>query len=126
MRHTKTRRRLITALSQGSPPFSVPNILEWYRRHHHPVHKTTLYRDLALFEQGGLIRTADFGDGTKRYELVDGTHHHHLVCENCQSVMDVAMPNDLAAAEQHIQATYQFMINRHSLEFFGLCHTCQI
>lgn len=126
IRLTQTRKRLISALSLEQVPLSVPDIMDWFVKNSHSVHKTTLYRDLLLFETAGMIRQIDFGDGTKRYEPVNSGHHHHLICENCQSVTDVSLPNDMVEQERQINATHQFKINRHSLEFFGLCHNCQI
>src|SRR3990167_4015653 len=46
---------------------------------------TTVYRSLESLVGLGLVQAVDFGDGEKRYELVEpGEHHHHLVCQRCK------------------------------------------
>ena len=39
----------------------------------------TVYRTLALFEQDGILRRIDFGDGRARYELAGKARHHHMI-----------------------------------------------
>ena len=88
------------------------------------VNKTSVYRQIEVLLGIKLIKEVDFGDGKKRYERVDLGHHHHLVCDNCKSVSDVTMEKDLEAVEKKIKKLKGFKVQRHSLEFFGLCKKC--
>ncbi len=89
------------------------------------VNKTTIYRDLDLFLKKGFIEEADFGDGTKRYELKEQKHHHHLICMHCKSVRDVSFEENLEKEEDKIKRFQRFQVVRHDLEFFGYCQNCR-
>jgi Fur family ferric uptake transcriptional regulator len=87
----------------------------------------TVYRAMHLLEEMGMVKRFDFGDGTARFELVgegeDG-HHHHLICRQCSSVVEIdeCFP---AALEKKIARQNGFARLTHTLEFFGVCPECQ-
>lgn len=84
----------------------------------------TVYRTLDLFTQLGLVQKTQFGDQTVRYELVGATgHHHHLVCEQCGSIEDVPLDEQMLLGQ--VGKKSKFQVTRHVLEFFGRCVKCQ-
>jgi Fur family ferric uptake transcriptional regulator len=94
---------------------------------------TTIYRTLDVLSNLGMIYKFDFGDGRARYELAEGPkgahHHHHLVCTNCNRVVDYADFIDkevelLKETEKGLQAKYNFKITSHVIQFYGLCEEC--
>ncbi len=50
------------------------------------VNQSTVYRALERLARGGRISVSDMGTGAAVYELVEGSRHHHLVCQNCGAV----------------------------------------
>lgn len=89
------------------------------------VDLASVYRTVKLLKQTGLIQEIDFGDGKKRYELLDRTdHHHHIVCNSCGVIEDIIFPNEERLL-RHVKNQSQFIVKRHTLEFFGLCQNCQ-
>ena len=63
-----------------------------------------------------------------RYDLLDlnDKHfHHHLVCINCNKVIEIK-DDLLDALEVEIEKTYQFNILNHELIFNGICKECQV
>lgn len=91
---------------------------------HHP-NRTTVYRELEMLVREGFVFELDFGEGKKRYELSDGTHHHHLYCRQCSAIECFQIGPHLAAVEAQIMAERQFQVQNHHLEFFGMCARCQ-
>lgn len=87
------------------------------------ANKTTVYRELSFLKKQNIILELQFGDRTKRYELIS-THHHHIICTNCDKVEDVELKKDLATAEKMIAKNKKFAMIRHSLEFYGVCRAC--
>ncbi len=73
----------------------------------------------------GLITSVDFADGKKRFESADLDHHHHAICTNCKSVLDVHVRADLHADERALLQRNNFKVTHHMLEFFGTCAGCQ-
>lgn len=87
----------------------------------------TIYRSMHLLEEMGMVQRHDFGDGVVRYELAaaDGAdHHHHLICTECRTVVEVddCFPKEW---ENQIAQRNGFAQVTHRLEFFGLCPSCQ-
>lgn len=88
------------------------------------IDRVTVFRLLNAFVEKGLIRKLEFGEGKARYELSSKEDHHHLICEQCGTVSDIE-DTVIPALEKHIDSSHHFKVNRHSLEFFGLCQECQ-
>lgn len=85
---------------------------------------TTVYRSLESLVGLGLVQAVDFGDGEKRYELVQpGEHHHHLVCQRCKKSvhLDQCLVEEL---EEGVRKKYGFEVRSHILEIFGTCKHC--
>ncbi|MGY8650713.1 MAG: Fur family transcriptional regulator, partial [Verrucomicrobiia bacterium] len=113
-------------------------ILDVLRREEHPlttrqIHEqldcdlATVYRSLRLLEEMAMVKRFDFGDGTARFELLgqnDDGHHHHLVCRECSTVVEIGecFSGNL---ESRIARQHGFASVSHRLEFFGLCPECQ-
>ncbi len=126
-RITPVRVALIDILTKHQRPLSAPEIITKLGERGYHVNKTTVYRQLDTLSERGLIAETRFADRSVRYELkhADDDHHHHLVCTACHRVEDVSFHEDLERQEKIIQKTKHFKVQRHSLEFFGLCARCQ-
>ncbi|MGQ9823850.1 MAG: Fur family transcriptional regulator [Desulfotomaculales bacterium] len=87
----------------------------------------TVYRTLELFTDNAIIHSIDFGDGRKRYELVqaeeEGHHHHHLICLRCGAIQEVT-EDLLEDLERRVTQKYGFCITNHQLKIFGYCKKC--
>lgn len=135
--------RLTEQLRQKSRRITGPRqaILEVLRQHPHPmsnkeifaalprgeVDLATVYRSLHLLESMKMVKRFDLGDGVARFELLaegDDGHHHHLVCTECATVVEIdeCFTSEL---EEKIAASNGFKFITHKLEFFGLCPRCQ-
>jgi Fur family transcriptional regulator, ferric uptake regulator len=112
------KNKLLNLLEKSHDPISVPDILSKIS-----ANKTTIYRELQEFLSDGLISEVDFGDGKKRYELTRD-HHHHLVCKDCGKVEDIKI--DEKKILENINNQSNFLIEKHSMEFFGKCLKCQL
>ena len=121
---TEARVGVLEGLAQGHGPFSAEEIHQTLAEG--TCDLATIYRTLASLEKAGLVSRCEFGDGTARYELAHGAsrhHHHHVICRQCKKVE--------VLDDCELQDLNQFAIRRgftdvtHSLEFFGVCRTCQ-
>lgn len=121
LRLTPTRLKIFDILKKSSGPISVGQIVD-----HLSAHKTTVYREITSLLQSGFISEVNVGDRKKWYELTSKSHHHHLVCINCSCITEVDLQDDLTPQEQAVSKNNGFKVLRHSLEFFGLCKSCNL
>ena len=80
----------------------------------------TVYRVLTQFVGAGLVERHHFESGQAVFELNRGSHHDHIVCEQCGRVEEFVDPT----IEQHQQAIAEqrgFEISDHSLIIYGRC-----
>ena len=86
----------------------------------------TIYRLFNLLEKHKLIQRTDFGDGIARFELLtaDRSHHHHIICIYCSTVVKVD-ECFIESIQEEIANRSGFKSITHKLEFFGICPRCQ-
>jgi Fur family transcriptional regulator, ferric uptake regulator len=124
-RITKARGLLLDILQKNHLPLTETELRMRLAKLGASVNKTTVYRELFYLIEKNVIKSIDFGDGKKRYEINSGDHHHHLVCVSCNKVDDIQVENDVSNIEKKIIKLKQFKITNHSLEFFGVCNNCR-
>jgi Fur family transcriptional regulator, ferric uptake regulator len=83
----------------------------------------TVYRVLTQFESSGLIHRHRFDEDCAVFELSDGEHHDHLVCINCQKVVEF-VDNVIEQRQEDIAKNNGFEITDHSLYIYGTCPAC--
>lgn len=87
----------------------------------------TVYRTLQLLDELNLITKINFDDGCGRYELknhIDDHYHHHLICLQCGTVIEVEV-DLMESLEEEIEENYNFQISDHKVKFLGLCSKCK-
>lgn len=80
----------------------------------------TIYRNLKLFCQQGLVQKIEVGDGLDHFDA-DISQHYHFYCTNCGRVIDVDMP----PLEINHALPCGLVAERHQLTFFGKCNECK-
>ena len=121
---TEVRRFIISFLSKNKKPTDALELQKALTKKVRMVNKTTVYRELEFLVEQHIIIEINFGDGKIRYEIANLPHHHHLICNNCQKVEDVYIDDSFEKLEAKLKKQKSFTILNHSLEFFGLCHSC--
>lgn len=80
----------------------------------------TVYRVLTQFVSAGLVERHHFEGGQAVFELNRGSHHDHIVCEQCGHVEEFVDP--IIEKHQHAIAEKKgFEISDHSLIIYGRC-----
>lgn len=121
-RITSQREKILKEIYEH--PLTVDEIFASLKKKKIRLDLASVYRTLQLFTKNTIVQEVQFGDGKKRYELVnEKNHHHHIVCNNCGTVENVILPNEERLIKT-IAESSQFQIVKHTLEFFGLCAKC--
>ena len=124
-RTSATRETLIDILTDVKRPMSVPELLILLDERNTSVNKTTLYRELEKLINHNIVKEVYLGKDKARYELITPDHHHHIMCVECKRVDDVPMVKDVRPHEERIKKSLNYKVIDHSLEFFGVCKSCQ-
>lgn len=125
-RYTLGRRQLVELLAEAHRPVTIPELIELGARQS----QSSLYRNLAILEQCGVVRRLASSDDVARYELAEelSEHHHHLVCSVCGTIEDVKLPDALeqalTRAAEEARARADFEVESHRFELVGTCAAC--
>ncbi|OMF34734.1 transcriptional repressor [Paenibacillus sp. FSL H8-0548] len=82
----------------------------------------TIYNNLRLFVEAGLVRELTYGDDSSRFDS-DLSDHYHAICKTCGSIVDFDYPPLLEVERVASQVT-GFVVEGHRMEIYGLCTAC--
>ena len=125
-RYTTNRRKLIGILQEATKPITINQILE----SNSDLAQSSVYRNLAVLEQAGLVVRIITNEDHAHYELAEHIldHHHHIICSPCGEILDfhlsAKIEKALEESLQKIADDFGFSIDRHRLDLLGTCGDC--
>ena len=125
-RYTKNRRQLIEILLKTSKPITINQILISDSK----LAQSSVYRNLAVLEEAGLVVKIITNDDHAHYELAEHIldHHHHIICSPCGEILDFHLSEKIEKALEsslkEIADDFGFSIDRHRLDLLGTCGEC--
>lgn len=117
---TGLKKTILLLLNEVKVPQTVSDIMSVVS-----ANKTSIYRSINTLVSKGLVNELEFGDRTKRYEISNLGHHHHLICKICGVVNEVKTNDDFSKSEKKLATKTGFTSIVHKLEFFGICPNCR-
>jgi Fur family transcriptional regulator, peroxide stress response regulator len=82
----------------------------------------TVYRTLFTFKEHGLIQKIETVESQARFE-VRHEQHHHLICKQCDEIMDFHWPSiDTAPLPEEMGAWGR--IESKNIVVYGICNKC--
>jgi Fe2+ or Zn2+ uptake regulation protein len=123
-RLTEPRRAVAELVAAREGHFTANDILEDARARDMGIGRATVFRALDLFTELEVLERIDLPSGDHAYVPCEPQHHHHIVCEGCGAVTEVA-DLGLGAAIEQIQRRTGWQVDSHRLELYGRCPACQ-
>ncbi|MDB9527642.1 Fur family transcriptional regulator [Oscillatoria sp. CS-180] len=122
-RRTRNQERILKVMKGLMQPTSAQDLYIQLRNHEYTIGLATVYRSLDALKVDGLVQVRTLPSGESLYSLPQ-EDRHHLTCLRCgNSILITECPvHDL---EDELQSHHKFRIYYHTLEFFGLCPSCQ-
>ena len=80
----------------------------------------TVYRVLTQFEAAGLVTRHHFEGGHSVFEMNEGHHHDHIVCNQCGKVVEF-FDETIERCQEKVAKKAGFAIRDHSLIIYGDC-----
>ena len=124
LRMTAERRAVCLEIFDQHAHVEATAVWHALRRRRVPVSRATVYRNLDLLVECGLVRRQRLGSGRTLYEHVHaGQEHDHLVCEHCGKVIEFVSPG-IVALRAEICRAHGFEPQGHGLQVLGRCRDC--
>ena len=98
-------------------------VYEYIRKNHPTISKGTVYRNLNVLVDQGLLLKVDVPDSANRVDHTLKTHYH-IRCRKCGRVFDMDMPDMTEEIKSMIRGTNGFEIEKYGLFFTGTCPEC--
>jgi Fur family ferric uptake transcriptional regulator len=122
-RQTRQRAAVKSLLDDLDEFRSAQQVHEVLRAQGASIGLTTVYRTLQALANAGEVDHRANADGETVYRKCSEHHHHHLVCRECGTTVEIAGP----AIERWVDAVAEeqgFTSVNHTFEIVGLCAAC--
>ena len=83
----------------------------------------TVYKNIHLFVESGVLREVSLHHGSRRVEM-NQSAHHHMVCSRCKSICDVD-GEELGLPAERKMLPGGFLVERYAVDVIGVCSRCQ-
>jgi Fur family ferric uptake transcriptional regulator len=122
---TNERTALVREIFSIHYHFEADELLFKMKEKHVKISRATVYRTLELLVKSGMVRRVHLGEDHYHYEHVTGnSHHDHLICTTCGSVIEFHDPV-LEARQLEICERKKFTPTFHNLQILGVCDACR-
>jgi Fur family peroxide stress response transcriptional regulator len=122
-RETKQREAILRILRNTRSHPTADHIYDEVRKDIPNISKGTVYRNLQVLKEMGLVAELNLNGTVSRFEAKQ-ENHYHFRCEECGRVFDVDLQVD-QELDRQVSSRTGFKISYHQLEFRGLCKECQ-
>ena len=123
LRKTNQRKVILETLLHDYSHPTADQIYEKVRKYLPRISLGTVYRNLEILSEGGVIQKLDLGGTQKRY---DGNplNHYHIKCIQCERIDDVHR-KPIRAIRKAFTGMDGYQVLDYHLEFLGICPACQ-
>lgn len=120
---TRQRMAILQELRKVNTHPTADEVYEMTRRRLPRISLGTVYRNLEILSESGMIQKLELGGAQKRFDA-NVKNHYHVRCIRCGRIEDVPM-EPLTTIENAIRRVCDYEIIGSHLEFIGLCPQCK-
>jgi Fur family ferric uptake transcriptional regulator len=117
-RLSTSRRLVLEQLFAADRPVSAEHITSLLN-----LDLTSVYRNLEVLEQQGLVRHVHLGHGPGLYALIAHGDREYLYCEHCHAVTAVS-PEELDPVRDEIRERFGYDARFTHFPITGTCRSC--
>ena len=125
IRVTRQRLEILNLMAEQNKPLTAAEIFDKLKKSNPKLRLSTVYRNLNKFVENNLVSKIEIEINQKEsyFELLQGKHHHHLICLKCGKITPLKCP--LKNYENTISQQTNYKIIEHRLKLYGLCPDCK-
>lgn len=121
-RRSRQRERILELIRSTDAHPTAAWVYDQLKREFPSLSAGTVYRNIAILIEEGLVNRIDFGSTFDRFDAKTAPHYH-FICEGCGRIIDAEVPFDETITDR-LRATKGLVVHRHEIEFYGLCGEC--
>lgn len=123
-RRTTRQRTAVADLLRSSSEFrSAQDIHAALRDAGDKVGLATVYRTLQGMAQDGAVDVLRTDEGEALYRRCSDGHHHHLLCRECGTAVEIEAA-EVEAWTERVSRQHGFRDVDHTVEIIGICEAC--
>jgi Fur family ferric uptake transcriptional regulator len=122
MRLTSQRQVILEELRKVKSHPTANEVYDMVRKRLPRIGLGTVYRNLDLLAEKGIIKKLEVGGEQKRFDG-DTSPHYHIRCMECDRVEDIFIERH-KELEKSAEATCSYKILDHHVQFSGICNSC--
>ncbi len=123
LRMTKQRQLILEELSKVTSHPTADDMYQVLRKKMPRISLGTVYRNLEILYENGIIQKLDVGGTQKRFDA-NIIPHYHIRCTICGRVADIHIEPHMELETEAKKVT-DFDIIQHRVEFLGICPQCK-
>lgn len=123
LRNSRQRTRILELLKSTTIHPAADWLYQQLKKEFPKLSLGTVYRNLSILTEQGLIKKIQFGSTFDRFEA-KLSPHYHLVCKKCGRILDFQMPL-YDEINQKARELSGFSIQYHQIDFYGTCRECE-
>lgn len=119
----RKRNAILSCLRSTCAHPSAEAVHQMLLKEYPDISLATVYRNLTLFKQQGLIRSLGSVGGIERFDGIVEPHVH-FICDRCHKIVDmpqIVVPEQLCGAAQ---SAVGGCVESCQLSFTGVCPSC--
>ena len=121
---TNQRKLLLDIIRQADSHLDADELYRQAKKKEPRISLATVYRNLKLYKELGLITESNLGETHSHYEMKRTGEHYHLICLDCGQVIEFDSQL-IAKAVDQIQKKNKFDITSVQMKLEGYCPVCK-
>ena len=120
---TAHRQLLLHLIQDASGHIDAKELYQRAIREDDSISLATVYRNLHLFKELGLVDERRLGQVRCYYEMKQTPEHQHLMCRGCGKIVDFESPLIRELVDK-VQRNHRFNVTKAELYLEGYCEQC--
>ncbi len=122
-RNTIQKELVLKAVNELKRHVTADEVYDFIKKDYPTIGKGTVYRNLGVLVEEGLVRKVEIPDGPDRFDFTL-KNHYHVRCVKCGEVFDVDM-DVITDLEDRIRDTHGMEFLSYDISFKGVCPACR-
>ncbi|WP_066370439.1 Fur family transcriptional regulator [Neobacillus fumarioli] len=120
-KQTDKREDMLQLFADSDKYLTAKDVFDQLKEYYPGLSFDTIYRNLALFENMGILEMTELsGEKHFRFTCAGHQHHHHFICLECGKTKEI----DSCPMDGLMENLKGYDISGHKFEIYGRCPNC--